>query len=192
MKNKTRKIIKVTCAILLIVLIQVIGVTYAKYLTTETGNGGAEVAKWSFEIVKNGEETKNIQLVNTIDKNTLVNGKIAPGTRGIINIAVDGTGAEVGIDYEVKFNNEKNKPSNLIFFYNGTQYNSLSEIGAIKGNISCESESRTREVLIVWQWKYETGATETEIGQNDKIDTQDANAITKYTFDVVATGTQSE
>ena len=58
MKNKTKKIVGVACAILLIVLVQAIGITYAKYLTVEKGSGSAEVAKWGFEIVKNGTQSR--------------------------------------------------------------------------------------------------------------------------------------
>ena len=60
MKKKTRKIITLTFAILLVILVQAMGITYAKYITTEKGNGQAEIARWSFEIVKDGQQKKNV------------------------------------------------------------------------------------------------------------------------------------
>lgn len=191
MKIKTKKIIRIVCAILLIIALQALGYTYAKYITEEKGIGCTEVAKWAFKIDKGSSETKEIKLENIINPETLVDGKIAPGTAGTIQIVLDGTGAEVGIDYDVKFKNEKNKPTNLTFIYNGVTYKSLSEINTITGNIPYNDENRTREIIIPWRWEYENGETSKEIATNDEIDTQDANTISEFTFELVATGTQS-
>ena len=43
---------------------------------------------------------------------------------------------------------------------------------------------------IKWKWNYETGSNPTEIASNDKIDTQNAQEITNYEFDVIVSGTQ--
>lgn len=192
MKNKTKKIIRITCAILVVVLIQAIGVTYAKYVAGEKGTGQAEIAKWAFEIVKDGEETKNVQLVSTVDKDTLMNGKIAPGTNGVITIVLDATGSEVDLDYTLKFTNEQNKPDNLIFTCGGKQYKTLSEIDTLQGTIEYDAENKTREIVVLWSWAYESGANIEAIAANDEVDTQNANSITEYTFDIVATATQSK
>lgn len=191
MKNKTRKIIGITCAILLIVLVQAVGITYAKYLTLEKGTGSAEVAKWSFKIEKDGAQTKTVKLVDPVNRDYLTNGKIAPGTDGTIVITLDGSGSESDIDYSLEFANEQNKPTNLTFTYNGVSYNSLSEITNITGTIKYDAETPKKNITISWRWNYETGNTADEIATNDAIDTQDANNITEYTFDIIATGTQS-
>ena len=191
MKNKTKKIIGIACAILLIVLIQGIGITYAKYITSENATGQAEVAKWAFELVKDGEQTKTINLADTVDNDTLVNGKIAPGTSGVILIGVDATGAEVDLEYTIEFANEQNKPNNMTFIYMGKQYKTLSEI-VMKGTIAHDEEARTDEIAVIWQWGYETGSTTEEKANNNALDTQDAETITEYTFDIIATATQSE
>lgn len=190
MKNKTRKIIGIICAIMLIIAIQVIGITYAKYLTEEKGTGSAEVTKWSFQIEKSGTQTKTVKLIDPVNKDYLTNGKIAPGTEGTIVITLDGTGTEVDIEYSVKFENEQNKPTNLKFTYNGVEYNSLSEIKNLKGTIKHNGETLKKNIIISWRWEYETGKTAEEIAANDVIDTNDANNITEYTFDIIATGTQ--
>lgn len=191
MKNKTRKIIGITCAMLLIVLVQAIGITYAKYLTEERGTGSAEVAKWSFQIDKEGQQTKTVKLVDPVNKNYIKSGKIAPGTDGTIIITLDGTGSEVDIDYSLKFANEQNKPTNLTFTYNGVSYNSLSEIKNLRGTIKYNEETPKKNVIITWRWEYETGKTAEEIATNDVIDTQDVENVMEYTFDIIATGTQS-
>lgn len=175
---------------MLIIAIQVIGITYAKYLTEEKGTGSAEVTKWSFQIEKSGTQTKTVKLIDPVNKDYLTNGKIAPGTEGTIVITLDGTGTEVDIEYSVKFENEQNKPTNLKFTYNGVEYNSLSEIKNLKGTIKHNGETLKKNIIISWRWEYETGKTAEEIAANDVIDTNDANNITEYTFDIIATGTQ--
>lgn len=190
MKTKTKTRIRLTLAILLVILIQAIGVTYAKYITTERGNGQAEIAKWSFEIVKDGQQTKNVQLINSVDKDTLINGKIAPGTSGEITIDIDGTGSEVDMDYDLKFVNEQNKPNNIVFSYGPKTYSSLSEITTIIGHIA-HDEPQKRTILIYWTWEYETGREKEVIAANDVLDTEDGTTINEYTFDITVTATQS-
>lgn len=193
MKNKTKKKIIIACLILFLLLVlNAIVFTYAKYMSSEVANGHAEIAEWSFKIVKEGEETKTINLIDTAVKSTLVDGKIAPGTSGKIQIELDGTGSEVGIDYQIEFANEQNKPKNLYFTVGNQKYYSISEIPSLTGKILCNEEDKKVGRVISWTWPYETGQTTNEIAQNDKIDTEDAKAISEFTFDVVVTATQSE
>ena len=93
------------------------GYTYARYATKEQGKGNAQIAKWAFEIEKGQEEMKKVKLVNTAQKDTLVNGKIAPGTSGSFSITLSAKNSEVGVKYTLSFLNEKNKPTNIKFKY---------------------------------------------------------------------------
>ena len=187
MKNKTKKVKRILCLVLLILVVQIMGITYAKYVAQEKGTGQAEVANWAFEIEKDGEKTKTVKL-----EDTALNGKIAPGSNGVMKIVLDAEGSDVDIDYAVQLSNEKNKPTNLTFTYLGTKYKSLSEIPGLSGQIKASEEEHKRSVIIRWSWPYETGKTPEEIAANDIIDTQEANLNEKYTFDITAMGTQSE
>jgi len=191
LKNKTKKIIRITLAILLVVLIQAMGVTYAKYIASDNATGSAEVAKWAFQIQKEGERTKTIKLVDTVNT-AVTSGKIAPGTSGSFQIVLDATGSEVDLEYELKFVNEQNKPKNLHFSFLELKANTLEGLGIMQGVLKNEYKNKTRVIEVSWAWDYETGKTDTEIASNDKIDTQDAKSIDEYTFDVVVTATQSE
>ena len=191
MKKKSKKIIMLICALLLVIAIGTGSYTYAKYRTAVKGGGQADIAKWSFNVGKESEAIENIQLVSTVNKETLVNGKIAPGTSGQFFINIDGTGSEVGIDYDVKFSNEKNKPTNITFSYGGQNYKSLSEITDMKGSIGIDETSKTRRIQVLWTWEYETGTGE-EMRANDQIDTQEGSADLDYSFDIIVTGTQSK
>lgn len=191
MKNKTKKIIALTFAILVVLLVQTIGITYAKYMLSDSTDVEAEIAKWSFDVTKNGQQTQNIKLISTVDKTTLIDGKIAPGTSGEFIIVLDGTGSEVDIDYSVKFINEQNKPKNLKFHYQNQALNSASEINNLSGHFIHTGEQR-KEFRIAWFWSYETGSTDEQKAENNILDTQDGETLRKYTFDIEITATQSK
>ena len=62
----------------------------------------------------------------------------------------------------------------------------------MKGTIAHTESTRINEVAVVWNWEYETGTTEEEKLTNDIRDTQDANTIEQYTFDIIVTASQSK
>ena len=167
------------------------GYTYARYMSQEKGTGNADIANWAFQIDKNGEQTKNVTLRNTVSKQTLVNGKIAPGTSGEFSITLDATGSEVGVDYTLSFVEEINKPENITFTYNGKEYKSLSDIGSIKGNIGTKND-RTATILIKWTWLYQTGSTDIEKAENDIKDTKAGTSLLDYSFNIIAKGVQAQ
>ena len=188
MKKKAVIIIAILVAI---ILSFVGGQTYSKYVTEVRGDGTAQIATWDFKVNGQKEEVQTISLGSTYDKSTLVNGKIAPGTEGIFQIIVDATGSDVGIDYKIKFSDETTKPANLKFYYQEVEYNSILELGeALSGTINADDENKSKTFDIKWKWNYETGSNPTEIASNDKIDTQNAQEITNYEFDVIVSGTQ--
>lgn len=187
-----RGIFGALCIILIMLLLTGAGgYTYARYLSQERGTGNADIANWSFKIAKNGEETKNVTLRNSVNKDTLVDGKIAPGTSGEIPLTLDATGSDVSVDYTLEFLNEINKPANIRFSYNGKDYNSLSEIGTIKGNIAKGNEM-TKKITIKWIWEYQTGSTNEAKNENDIKDTNDGTSLLDYSFNIIATGVQAQ
>ena len=114
---------------------------------------------------------------------TLVDNKIAPGTSGSFDIIVDATGSEVGINYNITFTEEENKPQNLKFTYDDVEYNSIEELESnLSGTIDANAENKTRTLNIKWEWPYEIGESPEEIESNDLVDTQDAQRISNYTL----------
>ena len=190
--NQNNGIFGALCIMLIMLLITGAGgYTYARYMSQEKGTGSADIANWAFEITKNGEETKTINLTSTATKSTLVNGKIAPGTAGEFIIALNAIGSEVSVDYKLEFANEKNKPDNIMFTYNGNNYKSLSEIDDITGTFGV-NETKTKIIKISWVWLYQTGSTDAAKEANDKLDTENGTSLLDYTFDIIAKGTQSK
>lgn len=189
-----KKKVLIALAILTVILLAFIGgQAYAKYVSEVRGEGIAEVATWSFKVNGQDEQVESINLASTCNNETLVDNKIAPGTSGSFNILVDATGSEVGINYNITFTEEENKPQNLKFEYNDTEYNSIKDLeDDLSGTINANDEVKTRTLNVKWKWDYETGSDPEEISSNDLIDTEDAKRIQNYTFDVVITGTQVE
>ena len=191
--TRKKKVLIVLAILVMVVLAFIGGQAYAKYVSEVRGEGTAEVATWSFKVNGQNEQVEEINLASTCDNETLVGNKIAPGTSGSFNIIVDATGSEVGINYNIAFTEEENKPQNLKFIYNDTEYNSIKDLGNdLSGTINANDEEKTITLNIKWKWDYETGSNPGEVTTNDLIDTQDAQRIQNYTFDVVVTGTQVE
>lgn len=189
--RKSKKIVLIIVAIIAIIFSFVGGQSYAKYMSKVTGKGTADIASWSFKVNENEEKMQTISLKSKQNNSTLLNNKIAPGTEGEFQIKLDATGADVGINYAIKFENETRKPTNLKFTYDGKKYNSLGDLQKdLTGIINADEQEKTKTLTIGWNWKYETGTTQQEISANDLIDTKEAKEINSYTFDIVISGTQ--
>ncbi len=189
-----KKKVLIILALLTIILLAFIGgQAYAKYVSEVRGEGVAQVATWNFKVNGQSEQVEEINLASTCNNETLVNNKIAPGTSGSFDIKVDATGSEVGINYNIAFTEEENKPQNLKFKYNNTEYNSIKDLEKdLSGTINANDENKVRTLNVGWKWDYETGKNPDEISKNDLVDTQNAQEIQNYTFDVIITGTQVE
>lgn len=189
--TQKKKIITTTILLITILLAFLGGQTFSKYITEVKGEGTANIARWNFLVNGNDQQIQKINLASTINNLTLLNNKIAPGTKGSFEIAIDTTGTEVGMNYQILFLNEQNKPQNLKFRYNNLIYNDLSEMtNDLSGTITANDENKRIVKTIEWEWPYETGNTEEEIKENDKIDTENAKLISSYNFEILVSGTQ--
>lgn len=200
MKNNRKRIYLV--AILLVILIAVIvGYTYSKYTQSYQTTISTAVARWSFtgEVINNGKSslTETISLADTINSDSIRQGKIAPGTYGEFDIVIDATGSEVDLSYDVELLEETDKPQNLYFIYEGENYESLSDlISALNsdsqkifsGKILESDSNKTVTYHISWNWPYET--LDNEGNPLDEIDLADGQSISDYIFSVKITGTQ--
>lgn len=189
--SKKKKIIVIVANLSAIVISFLGGQTFSKYITEVKGTGSAQVAMWSFKVYGDNEQTQNVKLASTVDDNTLVDNKIAPGTKGSFSIKIDGEGSDVGINYNIKVQNETQKPANLFYTYQGKTYTDLNELAlTASGTINADDSNKVKEILVNWEWPYQTGSDEISKSKNDVQDTQDGKNISNYTFDIVVTGTQ--
>lgn len=187
--QKVQKCTAYAVVVLSVVLLGIFsGVTYSKYFTKIDGEGSATVARWSFKANNETERIANVRLNKNYDNNKLLEDTIAPGTTGSFDIILDTNGADVGIDYEIKFDNLENKPKNLEFSYDGTTANSLKGLeDVLKGRIGI-NDPRVKTITVNWNWEYETPDIADTNKTNDEIDTEDAGK--SFTFDIIIKGTQ--
>ena len=189
--SKKKKIITLTAILIAIFVSFIGGQTFSRYITEVNGVGKAEIAAWNFKVNENEEQLQTIKLASTANNESLINHKIAPGTKGSFIIKIDGTGSDVGIQYDIRIENETRKPSNLVYTYNGKKYTDINEIAKdASGTIGANEENKIKDIQVQWEWKYETGNTEQEKSVNNQKDTQDGKTIKEYTFDIIVTGTQ--
>lgn len=160
-------------------------------MTKIEGNGLAHIATWDFKVNGQEEQVQTINLASTFNNGTLLENKIAPGTSGSFNIMIDAKESNVGIDYKVNFQEESQKPTNLIFIYENKQYNSIFDLEKVmEGTINSDEEDKIRILNIMWNWKYETGNSIKEIQKNDEIDTLQSKIMKDYKFKIIVSGTQ--
>lgn len=192
MTNK-KKIVLIVAILSMIVVSFMGGQSFSKYVSQVKGYGQFDIAKWSFLV--NGQESSmnTIDLSSTCNNETLIDNKIAPGTEGNFNIEIDATGSEVGIQYQVTFDEKSQKPNNLYFIYNKSTYANFDDLAyALKGVINADAENKKISIPIKWIWEYETGNSPELREPEDAEDTQDGKTLQNYAFDVIVTGTQVE
>lgn len=132
---------------------------------------------YTFEVEYKNTNLKNINLVETIDNKTLINEKIAPGTKGEFALVIT---ANEDVYYQVEFKSKNEKPRNLEFIVNGNNFKTLEEIqNILQGNIN---ENEVKTITVKWEWKYENNSTQ------DIQDTKDGIHIKQYNFDICVTG----
>ena len=132
-----------------------------------------------------------ILLADTYDQDTLINGRIAPGTRGSFDLVIDASDAEVGVKYEVDFENETNKPSNLKFKYKDRVLDEIEDYEEFFTDIiDADDTNKTRTLTVDWEWAYETENNDNTLEENDKVDTDEGLEALDYSFDIIVTGTQ--
>ncbi len=193
---KKRRLISLILILLIVFISLSIVYTNAKYTTTFDGRVSTSVAKYVFDITAtdsyNSTNTiENLVLAETCDEKTLVDGNIAPGTSGSIDLLLNATGSEVGIGYEVTFANisEHELPTNLVLKLDGKKWNTNDKI---TGTIDANATDKTVIRRIEWSWDYETKDEANSVVAGDTADTNDGINAFDYVFEVTAKGTQVE
>ena len=154
--NKKKTTLVVALVILGVAVLGLAAAVYAKYASTVTsGNGSLTVAKWSFE-EDNKNETITCDLTKNYDDNTLVDGKIAPGTSGTCTISLSNANTEVGVNYVIKVKTITGAPANMKFYKEADHTNVVDTETGIAGTLA--PKAAAQDVEIYWQWPYETPA----------------------------------
>ena len=126
---------------------------------------GNEKSEYEIEVIKGKSNYKEIELLQTIDIKTLVNEKVAPGTKGSFNVFLT---SNSDVDYEVEIIDKNNKPKNFKFEIN-------EKVGKIE-------KDEVKKVEINWEWPYEINVEE------DLQDTKDGENIDEFNFEICTIG----
>lgn len=191
---KLKKIIGILIFLSMILIMFISGYIFSKnYKAISDYQSQRNVVKWSFE----SEDIQN--KINLSDE------KIFPGSSGSFQIEVDAIGAETEIEYEVIVSNEKNIPTNLIFYAEtkdqlGTilnktkEYNSFNKLALenLNGKIPVDYNNQKRIITVFWEWKYDENTTKT-IDSNDAILSVDeyGNSSLDFGFNIEIVGKQA-
>lgn len=183
--NKKKRALVAALVVSGIAVVGLAAVVYAKYISSITKTGTATVAKWAFTT---NNTTGNItcELDETYDPDTLVSGKIAPGTSGKCPIQISNVGTEVGIEYKIELpSTVANKPTNLTFYQDDAHQTPMTSAAPITGTLEPNEAATT--IYVYWEWPYQDGTT-----TYDTADTTDGVSASTLTLTFTVTGTQLE
>ena len=182
---------KTMLALAIILGVAVVGLAagvYAKYIASITsGNGSATVAKWAFE-TDNANTTITCELDKNYNADTLVAGKIAPGTSGKCPIKISNANSEVGVNYTIKPKTVTNQPTNLKLYKDANHTDAFSTSAAITGTLTPGAAEQT--IYVYWDWAYETGTVTDGVATGDSADTTDGEAAKKMEISFDISGVQ--
>lgn len=140
---------------------------------------------YNFKISYKNLDFKSLNLADTIDKNTLIYEKIAPGTSGSFDILLY---SNQNLKYRIEFHSINDKPKNLKFMALKNnqileETNTLEELS--RRLVGYINKDENINITIKWYWNYEDKKNEEA---TDIQDTKDSEKIKKYQFDVYALG----
>ena len=167
---KTNKIMRLASGLLVVAMMTTCAIsgTFAKYISTTSGNDGATVAKWSFKV--NGEEiavTGNAKTVGfdlfktikdteeSVNESNVKSTLIAPGTSGSFALKVVNL-SEVSAVYTIKLEASESKIP-LEYSVDGKNWDkSIGNLDGLSGQSIIMGGNDTKTVY--WRWVYEAEA----------------------------------
>lgn len=120
---------------------------------------------YEVKVVKGQSSYQKIDLLQSIDMQTLVKEKIAPGTKGCFYVYLT---SKVNMDYEMEVVDKNKSPKNFKF-----------EISEKQGKIE---KNKVKKIEINWEWPYELSNKE------NVQDTKDGKNISEYNFEICTIG----
>lgn len=121
--------------------------------------------QYKIKVKKSKEITKNLELLETVDRTTLIKEKIAPGTKGNFEIILTSNDT---LNYKIYIKGKNEKPKNFIF-----------KIQEEQGKIE---KGETKKVNVTWEWPYEINEEE------NNQDTKDGTQLKIYNFEICIIG----
>ncbi len=189
-----KKYKKIICTIILIIMLIIFGLLLKKVdansqqddilffklfgsSSTSTSNVNNEIV---FDMSNKNKDTKNINLLETVNTQFLVQEKIAPGSKGNFSIKiVDNEKYEEAKNYNITFKSKNAKPQNLYFYLNDNEDEKYATLEEMQNVIEQKlNNKKQKEIIINWKWEYNNS------NEGNKQDTADGMKIKEYNFDI--------
>ena len=189
-----KKYKKIICTIILIIMLIIFGLLLKKVdansqqddilffklfgsSSTSTSNVNNEIV---FDMSNKNKDTKNINLLETVNTQFLVQEKIAPGSEGNFSIKiVDNEKYEEAKNYNITFKSKNAKPQNLYFYLNDNEDEKYATLEEMQNVIEQKlNNKKQKEIIINWKWEYNNS------NEGNKQDTVDGMKIKEYNFDI--------
>lgn len=189
-----RRILYLLCAIGLFVTIYEITKSYGLFETNNNLSVESSVGKWN--IMVNGTNIKNsetftVNSINIVDSDNVLNGKLAPGSRGYFDIVIDRTDSSTSIKYDVTFDFSNLSDSFVVDDISLTNGGTLYRTGeyTYTGIIMLNEESsNTIRTYIKWENNEDNNEEDSEIGKvaDNKINIPITVDVIQYTGEVIS------
>ena len=145
--------------------------------------------QYNFDVTFDNISSDDLNLIDSISGKALAKNKIAPGVRGSFGINISTLKSSVDMSYKIQFEDvTRDKPTNMIFKVRGSNhtYKTLQELeNDLYGSIR---KRTTQQIIIDWEWNYETGNDEKSIEENDLKDTIEGKSLQSYKFKINVIG----
>ena len=176
MKTNKKKIIPIIASVFVVAAAVLVGYTYAKYVSSASGNTSARVAKFSFSLNGAGAGTTTQTLnINNLFNYTYNSGKVtgasnakvvAPGTSGYVEIHLQNTG-EVAIIRAWPIT--ETHASNIPIKYQISTTTTPNESNWATASNLAPSETSvaiggTQKYYLHWKWVSTSDANDTTLG----------------------------
>lgn len=188
-----RKILYLLCAIGLFVTIYEITKSYGLFESNNNLIVESSVGKWN--IIVNGTNIKNsetftVNSINIVDSDNVLNGKLAPGSRGYFDIVIDRTDSSTSIKYDVTFDFSNLSDSFVVDEISLTSGSTLYRTGkyTYSGIIMLNGDSsNTIRTYIKWENNEDNNDEDSEIGgvADNKINIPITVDVIQYTGETI-------
>ena len=160
--------------VLTLVTASLVGGTFAKYTSTAEGTGTVQVAKWAVNmkpgVEKNESGKYEFKLINNNTAIDTDEGIIAPGSEGVIQLSIDGTGSQIGYEYNISVDTTGLGEVPIRFYTDAKYENALeidetSKVASFSGKVTRDKVDALVNENIHWRWEGPANDTaDTELG----------------------------
>ena len=193
MANK-RKLLLLLALLCMFTCLYFVRTTYAKYLTTASGELEARIARWNIKVnnttVRNNDVLTNGITPTFIQSAHIANNVIAPTSQGYFDLTIDATDVDVSFTYTVTIN--QRAAYSLLTDFNVTGYSTdggttITTLATptLSADILKNDTTRIKTIRVYVEWVEGTGET-----MDNAADTAVTNSYESVILDVALTFTQ--